>query len=130
MKSPNIMVESMRKKIITFSKKGFNIPDNEMEILKKWYFEGAISFKANGYGLQADLYAPCLEDENWEGIYMMTWLKVFRALCAKHGVKTGISKASVNEYCKTTGNYKIYPVISTRLEALNEELEKELLSLV
>jgi len=108
---------------------GFNIPENEMVILRKWYLEGAINFKANGYGLQADLYGPCLEDELWENIYSVTWLKVFRLLCNKYGVKTGISKASVNEYCKSTGNYKIYPVISTKIESFDQDLEDSLMAL-
>ena len=123
------MIANMSKRIISYSKRGFDIPEEEFVVLKKWYLKGAINFKANGYGLQADLYGPCLEDELWKDVYSLTWLKVFRTLCDKYGVKTGISRASVNEYCKSTGNYKIYPVISTRLEDFDQDLEDDLMAL-
>jgi len=124
------MIASMEAKIVAFSKKGFDIPEDEMAILKKWYFEGAINFKANGFGLQADLYGPCLEDPLWKDVYSMTWLRIFTKMCKQLGVATKISRASVAEYCKSTANYKIYPVVSTKLEDYDEILEKDLLVLI
>lgn len=117
----------METKIVSFSKKGFNIPDDEMAVLIKWYHKDAISFKSNGYTLQADLYGPCLEDTLWREVYMMTWLKVFKTLCVKHGVKCGISRNSLLEYKANGGKYKIYPVISTLIEDNDEDLEQRLL---
>ena len=121
------MLKSMEAKVVSFSKKGFNIPENEMEVLVKWYYKGAINFKANGYTLQHDLYGPCLEDPLWRGVYMLTWLKVFKVLCKRHGVKAGISRNSLLEYKANGFKYKIYPVISTLIEDKDEDLENRLL---
>lgn len=121
------MIKSMETKIVSFSEKGFNIPKDEMAVLKKWYFKGAINFKANGYTLQTDLYGPCLEDKLWKDVYMMTWLKCFKTLCQKNGVKCGISRNSLLEYKANGFKYKIYPVISTLTEDMDEDLENRLL---
>jgi len=121
------MVKSMEAKVVSYSKKGFDIPEDEMEVLVKWYHKGAINFKANGYGLQADLYGPCLEDPLWREVYMITWLKVFKALCSKHGVKAGISRNSLLEYKANGFKYKIYPVVSTLIEDIDQDLENRLL---
>ena len=121
------MIKSMETIIVSFSKKGFNIPKDEMDILIKWYHEGAIKFRPNGYGLQSDLYRPCLEDKLWRDVYMLTWLKVFNKLCVKHGVDTGISRNSLLEYKANGGKYKMYPVISTLIEDKDDDLEQRLL---
>ena len=121
------MIQSMETIIVSFSKKGFKIPEDEMKILIKWYHTGAIKFKPNGYGLQSDLYRPCLEDSLWRDVYMLTWLKVFNILCTRHGVDTGISRNSLLEYKANGSKYHIYPVISTLIEDRDEDLEQRLL---
>ncbi len=75
------------------------------------------------------LYFPTIQAVEFQGLSMIVWLNINRALIAKYGIKSQLGKASMAEYVSKSWSYNIDPVVVNRKAAGELQMKEEHIAL-